>query len=234
MQKKPYLNPVISKLLVSGNTQNRVAFLLKCSKNTVAKKLTWLSLNSDQFKLSTTDTEHIQIDELETIEHTKLKPVTIPICVSSTYKIIGLSVGKISAKGHLADISYKKYGLRENQREKALIELFEKIKAEIKIAPKTITTDAHPLYPKLIKQYFPLAEHIQIVSRDAIKKKKELVYTAERKKVFDPMFALNQRCAMLRSDLRRLTRRSWCTTKKLEKLYQHLMHYQSYNNNILT
>lgn len=233
-QKKPFLNAIISKLLVSGNTQNRVAFLLKCSKNTVAKKLKWLSLNPDSTNFKDLDFEHIQLDELESIEHTKLKPVTIPICVSSTYKIIGLSIGKIRAKGHLSEISFKKYGPRENEREKALIELFEKLKKEIAILPKTITTDANPLYPKLIKRYFPQTEHIQVVSRDFIKKKKELVYSAERKKVFDPMFALNQRCAMLRSDIRRLTRRSWCTTKKIENLYQHLRLYQNYNNTVLT
>ncbi|MBK7963583.1 MAG: hypothetical protein IPK04_21735 [Bdellovibrionales bacterium] len=38
------------------------------------------------------------------------------------------------------------------------------------------------------------------------------------KKRFDPLFAVNQRCAKLRSDIRRLTRRSWCTTKKPENL----------------
>ncbi len=233
-QKKPFLNSVIAKLLVSGNTQNRIAFLLKCSKNTVAKKLKWLSQNPVHNRFNDVDLEHIQIDELESIEHTKLKPVTIPICVSSTYKIIGLSVGKIRAKGHLAELSFKKYGPRENEREQALVQLFERIKTAMHTSPKTITTDAHPLYPKLIKRYFPETEHIQIVSRDTIKKKRELVYTAERKKVFDPLFALNQRCAMLRSDIRRLTRRSWCTTKKIENLFQHLCHYQNYNNTVLT
>jgi len=31
----------------------------------------------------------------------KLKPFTVPICVISDYKILGVSVSKIRAKGHL-------------------------------------------------------------------------------------------------------------------------------------
>jgi IS1 family transposase len=185
-------------------------------------------MNKDFF--STQDFLHIQIDELETIEHTKLKPLTIPLCVSHNYKILGFTVGQIKAKGHLAEIAHKKYGLREDQRSIALVELFENLKKNQKITPLTVTTDAYPLYSTLVRKYFPNSKHVVIKSRDHLKKKRELIYTAERKKVFDPLFALNQRCAMLRSDIRRLTRRSWCTTKKIENLRYHLGLYQAYNN----
>ena len=215
---------------MSGNTQRRTAKLLKCSKTTVEKKFLWLSLYSTSLseKISAL---HLQIDELETIEHTKLKPLTVPVCVSSDYQILGLSVGKIRAKGPLSAISLKKYGFREDEREKALTELFEGLKKKLsKKPPLTVTTDALPIYRTLIKKYFPEAEHIVVISKELVKKKKELIYTAERKRIFDPLFALNQRFAMLRSDIRRLTRRSWCTTKKIENLKKHLELYQIYNN----
>jgi IS1 family transposase len=216
---------------MSGNTERRTARLLNCSKNTVSKKLVWLSLHyTEDSSLPDSEMTHLQIDELETIEQTKLKPLTIPICVNQNFKILSMSLGQIKAKGHLAQIAAKKYGFREDQREKALIELFENLKKLIKTDPTTITTDSHPMYPKLIKKYFPKTEHIQVVGKDYLKKKKELIYTAERKKIFDPLFAVNQRCAMLRSDLRRLTRRSWCTTKKLENLKHYLDLYKVYNN----
>lgn len=220
---------------MSGNTQRRTAKLIHCSKNTVARKLLWLSQYPETIsQKGALDSEHLQIDELETIEHTKLKPLTVPICINDNYKILGLSVGKIKAKGLLAGIALKRYGPREDEREKSLTELFENLKKSINKSPLTITTDAHPLYPKLIRKYFPNSKHIQVVSRDHLKKKRELVYTAERKKIFDPMFALNQRCAMLRADIRRLTRRSWCTTKKIENLRKHLELYVIYNNEVLT
>ena len=232
-QKKPFLNKLIFNLLMSGNTQRRTARLLHCSKNTVAQKLLWLALHKVESLILESDFKHIQIDELETIEHTKLKPITIPICVNDRYKILGLSVGKIRAKGNLAEISFKKYGPRENERPRALTELFEELKKKYKRDPITITTDAHPMYPELVKKYFPRSRHIQVVSKNHIKKKRELVYSAERKKLFDPIFALNQRFAMFRADVRRLTRRSWCTTKKIINLRYHLELYKEYNNNHL-
>jgi len=173
---------------------------------------------------------HIQIDEMESIEHTKLKPLTIPLCVSDTFEILGLNVGKIPAKGHLAELAKIKYGTRENERENVLRELFLSLKNERKITPLSITTDAHPLYPKLVQEYFPQAQHVVIVSRAQKEKKRELIHNKVIKKVFDPMFALNQRCAKIRSDVRRMTRRSWCTTKKIENLKKHLQLYQIYNN----
>ena len=227
-QKKPFLNLLILSLLMSGNTQRRSAKLLKCSKNAIAKKLIWLATN--QLTASKLGGEHWQFDEMETIEHTKLKPLTIPICVNEKYEILGINVGKIRAKGHLSVISQKKYGFREDQREKVISEVFEELAKNTQPPPKTITTDSHPRYSRLIQRYFPRAQHIQVNAGELIKKKKEMMYLAERKRVFDPLFIVNQRCAMLRSDIRRLTRRSWCTTKKIENLNYFLKLYQMYNN----
>lgn len=216
---------------MSGNTQRRTAKLLNCSKTTVERKFLWLSIHYKSSPVTTGDCSlHLQIDELETIEHTKLKPVTIPICVSANYQILGVAVGKLRAKGHLSAISFKKYGFREDQREKAITELLTNLQKNLSRPPITITTDALPIYKTLIKKYFPDTKHIVVVSKDLVKKKRELIYTAERKKIFDPLFAINQRCAMLRADIRRLTRRSWCTTKKLANLQKHLQLYQIYNN----
>lgn len=227
--RRPDLNEKVFLLIVSGNTQQRTAELLDCSPTTVARKLQWLALyKTDQsFKQNS---EHIQIDEMESIEHTKLKPLTIPICVSDSYKILGLSVGKIPAKGHLAELSKRKYGARENERENALHELLANLRDHLRINPLTITTDSHPVYPRLIKEYFPEAAHRTVLARHLKEKKRELIHHKVTKKVFDPLFALNQRCAKIRSDVRRMTRRSWCTTKKIENLKKHLLLYQIYNN----
>lgn len=227
-QRRPDLNEKVFYLLVSGNTQQRSAELLNCSPTTIARKLLWLAQYKKNDPPNTA--RHIQIDEMESIEHTKLKPLTIPLCVSEDFKILGLNVGKIPAKGHLAEISRIKYGERGNEREKVLREMFTHLKDQLKLLPLTITTDSHPLYPKLIKEYFPEALHISVVSRKMKEKKRELIHQNSAKKIFDPMFALNQRCAKIRSDLRRMTRRSWCTTKNIENLKKHLCLYQIYNN----
>lgn len=41
-----------------------------------------------------------------------------------------------------SEMALKKYGPREGQREKSLIELFENLRKKIKSDPLTITTDA--------------------------------------------------------------------------------------------
>lgn len=230
-QKKPFLNAPIYSLLMSGNTQRGAARLLHCSKNTVNHKLQWLSMYQPQ--VIPKPSLHLQIDEMESIEHTKLKPITIPLCVDEHYQILGVQTGSLKAKGHLARISEQKYGFREDQRAFALKALLLKLKSELKVSPKTITTDSHPLYPKLIQSFFPKTKHIQVQARQKQKKQRELIFTTENKKVFDPMFALNQRCAKLRADIGRLKRRNWCTTKKIENLQKHLELYQLYNNQLV-
>lgn len=229
-QRRPDLNEKVFHLLVSGNTQERSAELLRCSPTTIARKLLWLARFKQNYPPTTA--LHIQIDEMESIEHTKLKPLTIPLCVSDDYKILGISVGRIPAKGHLAELSRAKYGIRENEREKVLRELLTQLRDQLKLSPLTITTDSHPLYPKLIKEYFPEARHVAIISRQMKEKKRELIHNKNMKKLFDPLFALNQRCAKIRSDIRRMTRRSWCTTKNIENLKKHLGLYQLYNNQL--
>lgn len=231
-QKKPYLNSRLLSLLMSGNTQRRAAKLLNCSKNTAAYKLLWLGKH--HVKSARITGEHWQFDEMETLEHTKLKPLTIPLVVNENYQILGIGVGKIKAKGHLSLISQKKYGYRNDEREKVLTEILKDLSKDRFSQPKTITTDSNPLYKKLILDFFPDVQHIQINAGEHIKKKKEQLYLSNQKRIFDPLFIVNQRCAMLRSDLRRLTRRSWCTTKKIQNLEYMLRLYQGFNNQFLT
>ncbi|HEY8279241.1 MAG TPA: transposase, partial [Bdellovibrionota bacterium] len=53
----------------------------------------------------------------------------------------------------------------------------------------------------------------------------------ELKKVkFDPLFSLNHTCAMFRANVNRLFRKTWCTTKRIDRLRAHLMIYAHYHN----
>lgn len=232
-QKKPQLNQYLHKLLVQGNSLRGSARILECSKSTAERKFLWLikyqNFSQDQ-ALDKIYCKTIQIDEMESIEHTKLKPLTIPLCVSDRYQILGVTVGKIPAKGHLAEIAQKKYGLRENQRNKAVRDLFVEIKLKLANDPEKIITDGSLIYGRYVKEFFPHSVHEMVIARHHKEKKRERLHNVQYKKIFDPMFALNQRCAMLRSDIKRLTRRSWCTTEKVENLYHHLKLYLEFNN----
>jgi transposase-like protein len=225
-QKRPDLNPRIIKLFMNGVSQRATARVLNCSRNTVDVRIFWIASklgDSKPQKIS----DVVYIDEMESIEHTKLKPLTMPIAISEHYEILSSSVGRIPAKGLLSKISRKKYGVRENEREKALRELFSDLKLKLPIPPKKVITDGSVIYKKLAKEFFPTSVHEVHVARYLKQKNREMVYL-NKNKPFDHLFPLNQRFAKLRSDIKRLTRRSWCTTKKKENLAWLLKLYEAH------
>ncbi|MCB0350947.1 MAG: transposase, partial [Bdellovibrionales bacterium] len=53
----------------------------------------------------------------------------------------------------------------------------------------------------------------------------------ELKKVaFDPLFSINHTFAMCRANINRLLRRTWCTTKRPDRLVAHLDLYVNFHN----
>jgi hypothetical protein len=87
-------------------------------------------------------------------------------------------------------------------------------------------SDEHKLYPEIVRKFFPDATHIQHKgSRGAI------VGQGELKKInYDPLFSINHSCAMLRANINRLIRKTWCTTKKIHMLKAHLDIFIDYHN----
>src|SRR5690606_19374474 len=50
---------------------------------------------------------------------------------------------------------------------------------------------------------------------------------------FDPLFSLNHTCAMYRDNTKRLSRRSWCTTKRVDRLQCLLELYTVFHNEVI-
>ena len=87
-------------------------------------------------------------------------------------------------------------------------------------------SDQHMQYPQLIKRHFPEATHIRYTSR-----KPAVSGQGELKKIgFDPLFAINHVFAMLRANVSRLIRKTWCTTKRADRLHDHLAIFVSVFN----
>src|ERR1700690_3259550 len=81
-----------------------------------------------------------------------------------------------------------------------------------------ITTDENPRYPGWLAPHFPKADHRKHKGRRGC-----AVGQGELKKNGrDPLFDLDHTCAMIRANINRLFRRTWCTTKKPERLAAHL------------
>ena len=230
--KKRYLNQKIFRLLCKGASQRAIAFILEIKAEAIALRIKKFGELAKKYLAKTRTSEdlsEVQFDEMESFEHTKCKPVTMPIAVNpKNRKILALRVGKIAAKGLLAEISRKKYGPRKCQRKEKITEMLTEIKDSTEL--NTIfVTDQSPHYPKLIKKIIPEAKHIQFKGiRGCVVGQGELK-ASER----DPLFSLNHTYAMIRDNIKRLTRRTWCTTKKIESLENILYIYSYFHNQVI-
>lgn len=220
--KKPHLNDIFRKLLCEGVTLRGASRALKMTYRNTYLKFLWLGRQAQIEKQALScNANIIYFDEMETIEHTKCKPLSIALMVSEEYKILEARVAKMPAKGKLSKFSNRKYGKREDDREGALKTAFTSLCSKLENTPKLIKSDAKPSYRKHVNKHFPSVEY-QIHCRVNKEHQQSRLHEKKYKKMFDPMFALNQRCAKLRADIKRLARRSWVTTKKPENLQLHL------------
>jgi hypothetical protein len=145
-----------------------------------------------------------------------------------TRRILGFEVSSIPASGPLAEFSRQKYGPRPNQRPRGLQKLFDEIRGCLDESV-AFRSDEDPLYSSVLKRNFRNATHHRHAGgRGCVTGQGEL-----KKLRFDPLFSLNHTCAMLRANISRLFRRTWCTTKKKERLAQHIAVYMDFHNHVL-
>ena len=223
-QKKRRVNYMLYNLLSSGNSMRRCSIVLKINYKTVLKKVDYLARKSrrrqEKFMkaLESSRVEKMQFDDLITLEHTKMKPLSVSLAVDKERRyILGAEVSRIPAFGHLAKRSVKKYGYRENQHVAGLNRLFRKIQKTVS-SDALIESDEHKTYPNLVHHYFHTCEYKRYKGgRSCVAGQGEL-----KRKAFDPLFTLNHTCAMMRDSINRLIRKSWCTTKKVEMLQNHI------------
>ena len=222
-QKKRRINTQLLALLASGNSLRRSAILLGVHKKTVERKLPFLARRCRLKSVEALEKlrgqiHNIQIDDLITKENSKLKPLSVSIAVDEQRRtILALEVSKIPAFGHLARFAVKKYGYREDEHFQGLTRLFQRITPLVS-QEVVVKSDEHQRYPGFITSYLPKAKHLTFKSERGC-----VAGQGELKKVgFDPLFAVNHTCAMLRANINRLIRKTWCTTKDPKRLKDHL------------
>lgn len=233
-QQKPFINNKLAFKLCSGISQRRAARELGVDPKTIARRLIFLGqaarrVNNHHLMRRRGLVTDVRFDDMESSIHTKLKPVSIPIVVEhSTREIIALQVCSMPAKGHLAKKSLKKYGPRKDDRPAARRQVLDTL-AKVAARNILIKTDQCPQYPALIKAALPNAEHATVRGRRGC-----VVGQGELKKIgFDPLFSLNHTAASLRANVNRLFRRTWCTSKRDDRLQDHLDLYVWFHNHYL-
>jgi transposase-like protein len=229
-QKKRHLNFQLFRDLVSGVSQRRAAKNFHLSRRTVERKFEFVGrqclrrfLEENQ-KLPMASL--VVFDDMETFEHTKCKPLSIALAVENpSRRILGFEVSQMAAKGKLSKIALKKYGPRRDLRSQGRLRLFQSLKNLVE-SNATFKSDQNPFYPKALRLAFPKATHKAFKGQRG-----SIVGQGELKKIrWDPLFSLNHTCAMFRANINRLFRKTWCTTKKPEKLLLHLAMYAYFHN----
>lgn len=230
-QKKRHLNDFVANLYSSGVSQRRVAKLLSINRKTAVRKFIFFGKeclkNMEERKhLPNREIGDFIFDEMESFEHTKMKPLSIPMAVEEkTRLILDFKVSSMKAKGLLAERSRKKYGPRKDDRKKHLAELLTNLK-KLSPNPISIKSDMNPHYVYPVKNIFPRSFHQTFKGERGC-----VVGQGELKAVgFDPLFSFNHTAAMLRANINRLFRRTWNTTKKPECLRYHIAIYVFYHN----
>ena len=209
--------------------------MLGINRKTVERKLSFLAkrcrkLNQRNLNKFKGRIFNIQIDDLITKENSKLKPLSVSIAVDQDRRLIlGAEVSKIPAFGHLAKLAVKKYGYRKDEHHEGLTRLFQTI-TPIVSSEVLVKSDEHQRYPSFISAYLPKAKHETFKSERGC-----IAGQGELKKIgFDPLFVVNHTCAILRANVNRLIRKTWCTTKDQIKLKDHLdIFIYFYNQHLL-
>ena len=229
-QKKRQMNPWVLKLLASAVSMNRTAQLLEIDPKTVARKLVFLGrqaammLAASNFKRP--KARAIQFDDLETHHHTPLKPLSVTLAaVAGERHLLGFAVSVMPARGSLAKISVAKYGKRIDQRTRGRNALFKSLVDFVEPNAR-ISSDESPFYIATVKKFFPRAKHIRHKGRRG----GSLGYGELKKGWHDPLFSLNHSFAKMRGDVCRLLRRTWCTTKRIDRLECHILLFVIYHN----
>ena len=232
-QKRRRLNRLIEADIASSTAQRRIAIKHGCARNTVARKITFLAerarLKIETWLASQSPFTDLQWDELITFEHTRLKPLSVALMVCERHRyILGFRVAQIPASGLIARRSREKYGPRRNLSGYARRDLLKTLAPHI--APKaTVTCDEHPRYYDELEAALT---DVNVIQHHSVRG--SLTGQGELKRVgWDPLFTINHTLAMLRDNIKRLTRRTWCTTKRQSVLEDVIAIYVHFHNSRL-
>jgi transposase-like protein len=231
-QKKRHLNSTIFEHLVSGLSERKTAQLVRVNRKTIIRTMRLLGAKALELlpliNAELPKEKEVFFDDLITFEHTKCKPLSLILMVTKKRRILGFRLAQMTANGKLATLSRKKYGKRDDHRKKARAELFAEVKDYLD-EYAVISSDQNPHYAPDVKLYFPKAKHKTSKGRRGC-----IVGQGELKRGgFDPLFSLNHTCAMMRDNIKRLSRKTWCTTKKAKYLGYKIAMYSLYHNLVL-
>ena len=209
-QRRLDLNNKVYKLYCEGNTLRGISRLLGCHYDTVVCKFRFMAnlareAHLKRLKEGEIQTTYVQIDEMQTFEHTHERPLGIELAVRpKTYEIVSARVCRIPVNALSISPSQKESYNATSTRSQTQSDMCMEID---KVLKDKATIKGDGSIPTPVRDYFGDKDIQSVSSFD--EKCKEL-------------WVLNHICAKLRHRMSRLNRKTWATTKRMERLQMHL------------
>ena len=226
-QKKRRINGLVRKLLCEKNSLNAIARILRIHRKTVASRLDFFGRRARKYfdETKVINVSFVQFDEMQSSIHTKRKPVAIPMAVCGfTRRILALTVVSMPAQHPLINEAQLRDGPRADDRPAGVAYVLERIKPMLTERP-ILRSDSALHYPAAVARILPDAVHERVLSRRPIPHG-----NGELKEGFDPIFAFDHTAAMVRDCVSRLVRKTWGTSKRMDRLETHLLVYAHHHN----
>lgn len=247
----------VAELYCRGMSLRDISKTLKVSRTTVMSKLDLVSneienklrdyanfnFNShheDNYKR----TPIIVFDEMETYEHTKLKPLSITIAYDViNKKIVDIQVATFFPKGRFVSELKKKphlrikYEIAKRQRDDNRTETTKNVLNNVKkylegnSNTPLFITDGKAGYVSILREVFKTYRHEVIISREVVENFIKYDKYGISHKHIKEKASLDSVCAIMRAKLSRLRRDSFIHTKKIINLQKNLFLFMDYWNN---
>ncbi len=232
-QHRPEINSLIRTTICSKMSFRRIAKGFKINRKTVVRKFKFLAhiakLNQERRLSKLRGVDLVKVDEMETFEHSKCKPLSIALAVvPGTRIIIGARASVMPAKGPLADISRKKYGPRRDDRKIEFQAVLKTLKG-VTTEDLWLVSDKKSVYPRWVREILPSATHFKTKGRRGC----VAGYGEMKEGGRDPLFYLNHTAATIRDNLARMLRRTWCGSKNLDALQMALDLNTDFHNEMM-
>ena len=169
-ERRPHLTHKVLKIVMEGVSQRGCARALRCDPRTVARKIRRLGRRAKELLLERSPSDVSQgqeteviFDEMETFEHTKCKPVSIAIAVSSsTRQVIAVKAAQMPPKKKLSAVAQRRYGPRTDQRRETMTEV---LREASRLCPNLISlkSDKCPRYPAKISRFLLISSSIRSI-----------------------------------------------------------------------
>ncbi|HEU4418794.1 MAG TPA: hypothetical protein VFT55_07625 [Planctomycetota bacterium] len=228
--RRPHLNEPVFMLLCSGVSLRQVGRELHLDIHSVQRKKLKMARTCGMLHRNLCPSlpagRTYVLDEEETFETASIRPLTMPVLIEKEHWfVVSTAVGSIRRLARVGSDRRRRqqhdelaYGRRPDQSRECTHRVLQDLARLSPSGSLVLRTDDKASYRVLAREIF--GERLR----------HETTPGTQRRDCHNPLFPINVTLAMTRDNCGRLRRRSWCVTKKAERLHNHLLLFTVYRN----